>query len=289
MRQDTVTSPITPAAGRRFTYYPQCMGTISQTGDVNATQGNQRFNNLGSSTDINLWLTNVNGVPPAGHKGAVYLGRTCWKLTAGAATGYQFTQNNAAARAVTMPISLVRSVGSSPSPADDFFCWEFSYILAWDAFVGNIAANGDSGISVGVNTRCLLRNSNFAGIEVGPINATTSQLGVYIQQTDGAGPSQQTTLSPVGFDYTKWNKLAIRFVGATLAAEAQCRIVVNDVVALSVPYGAGTVLPDQFVGAAMGFGPGIAHFQPQGATTTVMYLAARGGIVSYAPTEALLV
>ena len=265
------------------------MGTISQTSDVNSTWGNQRFNNAGNATDTNLWTTNVVGVPPAGHQGTTYRGRTCWKITTNTGNGYGFFPTTAASRAVQMPFATQKTVGGFPGIADDFYCWEFSYILAWDAFAGAISATGDTGIAIGVGTRTALRASNFAGVEVGPINATTSQLGVYIQQVDGAGPTQQTTLTPTGFDYTKWNKIAVRFVGPTQSAEATCKILVNDQTQLVVNYGAGTVLPDQVNGTALALAPGMIHFQAQGATTTVMYLSSRGGIVSYAPTEQLLV
>jgi len=264
------------------------MGTIAQNADVNATWGNQRFNNAGNATDTNLWVTNVVGVPPAGHQGTTYRGRTCWKLTTNTGNGYTFFPNTAASRAVQMPIALQKTVGGNPGLMDDYYCFEFSYILAWDVFAGNISPTGDTGITVAVGTRAAIRNGNQAGVEFGPINANTGQLGVYIQQTDGAGPTQQTTVSPTNFDYTKWNKLAIRFVGPTQSAEAAVRLLVNDQVQLTVNYGAGTVLPDQLLGTGLAFEPTIPHFATQGATTTVMYLSSRGGIVSYAPTEALL-
>ena len=283
MRQETVISPLTPGAGRKFSYVWADYGNTAPNNDASSTNTTQRPQ---AGTD-NLWTMTVTGAPPASRGIATTNGRVAARWTSNTGTGYEVSPN--AATRFAMPFQSVKGTGTMFN-VDDFYCWSVSAILAYNAIPG--AITGDLGLvlSVGCNsgapTRGRIRSTAVAGMMLGPSN--TGVTSFIVRQADGGAITfnQQTPTQP---DQTQFNRYEIRLVGPTPSAEAQVKVFINNVQQFSLPYGAGTVLPDQAQGAvAQGFVPCLENFAAAGASTVTMHVPPFGMIVCAAPNETML-
>lgn len=281
MRLDTNTSPVTPGAGRRYSFTWGLWGQPSLLSDPN--QANTITQRPGGITSQSYWTTTVTGAPPTPRGSIAYAGRLAWAMTSDAATGYVTGPSF-----ITIDRPFVMAFQEVKGPAnlsniDDFACWSVSAILAYDAIPG--AITGDLGLTLGTGTRSNIRGaSQFAGIEVGPSN--TGVMSVFIRQTDGGAVTynQPTVTQP---DQTQWNRYEIRIVGPTSSAEAQIKVFINNVLQVALPYGAGSLLPSQILGGTgnLGMVPALINFKANAATTR-MYASILN--VCAAPTEAML-
>lgn len=283
-RIETVTTPPTPGAARRMcvVYWPPqgyILGSLS--GQTSGSFRPSGFSN--AAVALNFAQT---GAPPAGSGGQFYKGVLAQALTSNLTSGLVATPNLATLPLV-MPFQNVRgSADFISTELDDFRIWSASAILAFDAIPGAIV--GDIGLAVGSGTRFAVRAAatQFAGMEIGPRN--TGQLGVVVRQAD-AGPITFDQATPDQPDLTEFNLYEIRLYSASPTVEAQAVFLINGRVQFSLPWGAGTVLPDQVFGAGgnLGFTPGIGNFEAFNGTTR-MYVVPGSFVVKAAPNDASL-
>lgn len=232
------------------------------------------------------WVLQSIGAPPVPHGGVIYQGRVAWAFTS-SSVGPSGMQSGPNFGGINRP--LVCCFQETRSPAnidglDDFACWSFSAILAFDQLLG--PAIGDLGLVLGSSNRSAPRNPAFAqsGMEIGPTN--TGQVGVFVRQLD-AGPATFSQATPFQPDITKFHKYEIRLISASDTREAQAKFLIDDQLQFALPYGAGTVLPGQFESGSVGIEPTITN-RAVLAGTTRMYIAMNGITVAAAPTEAAL-
>lgn len=283
-RQESVVSPLTPGAGRKFSYVWGACGVTNAGNDFVGTNTDARP----TGTPDNLWTMTITGAPPATRGVTTTNGRVAERMTSNTGTGYEVYAQNA--QRFTMPFCNVKGTANL-SNLDDFYCWEVSAVLAWNAIPG--AITGDTGLVIanGVNglnpTRGRIRAGSFMGIELGPSN--TGQLSLIVRQAD-AGALTFNQLTPTQPDLTQFNRYALRLVGPTASTEAQLKVFVNNVQQFALPWGAGTVLPDITAGAgvAMGYFPCLLNFAAAGAATVTMHVPPFGLTVCAAPNETML-
>lgn len=283
-RLESVVSPLVPGAGRKFSYTWGVFGATSSGSDPIGTRTNAR---PGSVADV-LWTMTVTGAPPVTRGITTTNGRVAERMTSNTGTGYEaYPQNNTR---FTMAFQTVKGTANL-SNVDDFFCWSVSAVLAWNAIPG--AITGDTGLVIGVGvtglnpTRGRIRGGSRMGIELGPSN--TGALSLIVRQVDG-GPLTFDQLTPTQPDLTQFNRYELRLVGPTSSTEAQLKVFVNNVQQFALPWGAGTVLPDQTagVGVGMGFTPCLVNFAAAGAATVTMHVPPFGLSVCAAPNETML-
>jgi hypothetical protein len=275
-RFETVTTPIVAGAARRTSY----TYALPQQAGVGAFAGMDLVNGRPGGIETASYATfTTTGAPPAGDGMQIYKGRPTIAITSSAATGRILLPNFAGInRPLTMPFQSTRGTGDT-SLVDDFRCWSASVILAFDAIPG--AVTGDIGLVIGAGTRFNIRTpaNQFCGMEIGPSN--TGVISVFIRQHDlGAVTFNQAT--PDQPDMTQFNSYEIRMIGATALADGQVQFLLNGRVQFALPYGAGTVLPDQNEGVFWGFTPGIGNFEALAATTR-MYIAPGSFVIKAAP------
>ena len=283
-RQETVISPLTLGAGRKFSYTWGGYGNTAPNNDPVMTNSTARP----TATTDNFWTTTVTGAPPASRGIAATNGRIAARWTSNTGTGYELVPNDSTR--LTMPFQTVKGTGTMFN-VDDFYCWSVSAILAFNAIPA--AITGDLGLVLsigarsGAPTRGRIRSATFAGMMLGPSN--TGVTSFIVRQADGGALTfnQQTPTQP---DQTQFNRYEIRLVGPTPNAEAQVKVFINNVLQFALPYGAGTVLPDQNQGAgiSMGFVPSLVNFAAAGASTVTMHVPPFGMVVCAAPNEVML-
>lgn len=276
-RRETVTTPPTLGAGRRYSYnYP----TIGRSTVNNVPTSDSVTPRPGGGRLQSFWGAFDTGAPPAPRGAVIYNGRVAWALTSdlspsGTQLSPSFSGTN---RPLTMPYATVKTTANLQG-VDDAWCWSLSAILAWDAIPG--AITGDLGLCLGVGTRCVIRGVNqFAGLEFGPTGVGT--LGVICRQADAGAVTFAANVAGVA-DMTVYHRYEIRILGPTLTAEAQVKFMIDNATQLTLPYGAGTVLPDQKQGS-LGMTPGLINLSANAATTR-MYVVPNSVTVASAPTE----
>lgn len=280
-RTESVTTPPVLGAGRRFSYnYPSIgPGTTGTTPAGDALTA--RPGGIVSSSYFTV--TNV-GAPPNPRGAVIYNGRVAWSLTSNTGTGTRIVPNfGGTNRPMAMPFQTTQTPGASFQGIDDYWCWSISAVFAFDAIPGVIT--GDIGLAVGSGNRADIRGASaFEGMEIGPTGVGT--VGVIVRQLD-AGPVTLAQNVAAGLDLTAYHRYEIRLVGPTTTTEAAVKFLIDGVLQLSVPYGAGTVLPIQrgSVGSNLGMTPGVLNIEAAGAATTRMYFAPNSLVVSAAPTE----
>lgn len=284
-RVETVTTPPIPGAARRASYMywpPQgyINGALSGQDSGAGRPGGQLFQQFSNLT--------TTGAPPAGSGGIVYKGRVTQALTSNLTSGQVLTPNLVAqSRPLTLPFCNVRgSADLIATEVDDFRIWSVSVMMAFDAMPGLIV--GDIGLAIGPGTRFAVRAAatQFGGMEIGPIN--TGQLGVVVRQTDG-GAITFAQATPDQPDMTEFHVYEIRLYSASPTVEAQAVFLIDGRVQFSLPWGAGTVLPDQVIGAGgnLGLTPGIGNFEAFNGTTR-MYVVPGTFVVKCACNDASL-
>ena len=284
--RETVTSPPTLGAGRRYSYNlpnPSAFLTVNTFQNSDQVQARP-----GSIAQANSWNFIDTGAPPAPRGGVIYNGRVALALTSNTTpTGTQWSPNfGGINRPYIMPFQEVRAAAGSPQTIDDAWCWSFSAILAFDAMPGAVA--GDVGIAIGVGNRTAIRSATqqLAGIELGPTGVGT--VGVICRQTDTGAVTLAQNIAGVA-DMTKYNRYEIRLLGPTPTGEASVKFLINGNPQLTLNYGAGTVLPSQkLVGSNLGFTPGLINLAASAAGTVRMYIVPNSVVVCCAPEEAAL-
>lgn len=283
MRIDTNTSPITPGAGRRYSYTYGDWGRTTALNDPSGAEALRRQVGVPSSS---FYTLTVSGVPPTPRGITAYNGRACLQMTSNAVgNGYTIIPNfGGINRPLTMPFQEVKGPANL-SGVDDFACWSVSAILAYDAIPG--AVTGDLGLTVGPGTATTIKVSTFPGIQFGP--SDVGVLSLYVRQTNGGAATYNQPVS-VQPDLTQFNRYEIRIVGPTSTAEAQIKCFLNNVLVAQLAYGAGTLLPSQrfAVASNMGFTPGLVNRDAVPGSTVRMYVPYYGLVVCAAPTEAML-
>jgi len=282
MRSETVTSPPIYGAARKVSYaWPATGPIITNTIPANRQAVQMRAGMLGIGT---YWTVTDTGGPPATRGGTVYKGRSAWAITASNVTGTQCSPNfTGTNRPLTMPFQSLKGT-SDLTDADDLACWSFAAILAYDAIPG--AITGDIGLVLGVGTRSNIRGApTFAGVCFGPSN--TGVMSVFIRQADAGAVTfnQPTPFQPT---QTEYNKYEIRLVSPVGNAEACMKFFINGKLQFNLPYGVGTVLPEQSIATApafLSFTPGIINLNATAAGTTRLYLPPLGVTICAGPTE----
>jgi hypothetical protein len=283
-RIETVTTPPIPGAARRisYIYWPPTVQSVPNFGNTDAFLERpygirEQFGNF-----------TTTGAPPAPDGAVIYKGRPAISITSNLVTGRILTPSFAVNRALVMvPFQNVKGTGDfARRTVDDYAIWSASVVLAFDPIPGVIV--GDIGLVLGPGTRFTVRAAvnQFGGIEFGPLD--TGVLGVTVRQTD-LGPITFNQAIPDQPDMTEWHSYEIRLYSATSTTEATARFYLDGKQQLSLPWGAGTVLPEQVIGAAgnLGFTPGIGNFEAFNGTTR-MYVAQGTFTVKVAPDEASL-
>lgn len=283
-RLETVTSPQTLGAGRITSWSFPILG-IQNTGSTGGGVTAQVGRPIAHINDIQSGAAGLNqvitGVPPNPQGWIQYKGRVAFQITSNTGTGKTWTPNFATQQAFVMPFQNVKGTGN-PSKAEDFACWSFSGILAFDAIPGPIV--GDVGITLGVGTRAEIRGAAlFAGIELGPSDVGT--ISVIARQADGGALTLNQVVTNT-LDLTLYHEYELRIIGATSTAEAQLKVLIDGSVLAVIPWGAGTVLPDHVVGGAgnLGFTAGVIN-KSANAATVRMYVLPYGFTICAAPTE----
>lgn len=283
-RAETVSTPPTLGAGRRQSYSFPPLGNMIQNTQVPSTLVKGRMDGTGQ----NAWLTITDtGAPPNPRGATVYQGRPAVAVTSTSTTGTQFQVNFAGLqRPLAMPFQDTISPGCNFQGIDDFWCWSYSAILAFDAIPGAII--GDVGICIGTGTRAAIRDAAtlFAGIEFGPTGVGT--IGVIIREVDGVAPTFTGNVAGVA-DMTDYHKYEIRLIGPTLTAQAKAQFLIDDRVQLERNFGPASGMPPQSVaGGNCGYNPALINLKASAAGTVRMYHLSNGMTVCAAPTEAAL-
>lgn len=284
--RETVTSPPTLGAGRRYSYnLPNPSAFLTVNTFQNSDQVQARPGSIAASSQWNFIDT---GAPPAPRGGVIYNGRVALALTSNTTpTGTQWSPNfGGTNRPYTMPFTTARQAAGSPQGIDDAWCWSFSAILAFDAMPG--AVTGDVGIAIGVANRTAIRSptQQLAGMELGPTGVGT--IGVVIRQADTVAVTLAQNIAGVA-DMTQYHRYEIRLLGPTPFGEASVKFMIDGNPQLTLSYGAGTVLPDQkIVGSFLGFTPGLVNLAASAAGTVRMYVVPNSVVVCCAPEEAAL-
>ena len=277
MRIDQVVSPLPLGTARRQSFMFPAFQQSSSGAFGPMTDAASRQSDMGGNNGFVLTTT---GAPPAGSGGQVYKGRGTLALTSGTNTGYTLAGGHTF-------IGTQRSAGNVIVLGNwDWAVWELSAILAFDALPGAVNANGQLGLQYGSGnwTQTMFGTApTQSGLTFGPIN--TGVLGIRVRTTDGGAVTNvAVTATP---DQTEFHRYAIRFISASGAAEAQAKFLVDGTVVATIPWGAGTILPNQvntFVAPRLGFTPSLTNLNCNAATTR-MYIADNSAQIISAPTE----
>lgn len=284
-RLETVTTPPTLGAGRRMSYTWPRSGVSAVNGDPSGSQqiGPRPF---AVPTQNNNFTVTVTGAPPAPRGLQITQSRVAWAMTSNAGTGYTCVPNfGGINRPLIMPFQETQTPNVSFEGVDDFWCWSFSAIMAFDAIPG--AITGDIGIAIGCGTRAQIRGAaQFAGMEFGPTGPGT--IGVICRQADAGAVTFAQNVAGVT-DMTTFHKYEIRIIGPTKAAQAKAKFMIDGNVQLTLDWGPGTVLPSQrtVVPGNIGFTPGVINLSANAATSR-LWLPLDGATVCAGPTEAAL-
>jgi hypothetical protein len=283
-RIETVTTPPTPGAARRASFWfwpPQNYVTGSISGQ---TTGQFRPGGTGANTPVVNFTT--TGAPPAGSGGQIFKGILTQALTSNLTSGQVITPNITSLPLV-MPFQNVRSTADFvATELDDFRIWSVSAVLAFDQMPGTVV--GDIGLGIGPAGRFGARAAGaaVACMEIGP--SDVGQTSVVVRQTDGGAITfNQTT--PFQPDITEFHLYEIRLYSASAVVEAKAVFLIDNKVQFSLSYGAGTLLPDQSIGGVgnMGMQAVLGNFEAFNGTTR-MYVIPGTYTVKCAPNDASL-
>lgn len=284
-RHETVTSPAVLGAARQVSYcwLPFAFSNVGAQATNRDASSNRQWGaaNFGGIAAVNVTTT---GAPPAGDGLQLYLGRVTYAITSNTVpTGRILTPNFATNQAWVLPFQNVKGAASDSTPPDDCAVWSISLICAFDALPG--AVTGDIGLTLGVGTRAEIRGTAaFAGIIFGPSN--TGVISLFCRQADGGAVTfnQAAAGAP---DMTKFHRYELRLLSATAASEARLKAMIDGVTYFNLPWGAGTVLPDQQLGGAgnIGLTAAIINKNATAAGTARIYCAHRGLVICSANDE----
>jgi hypothetical protein len=241
------------------------------------TDASSRQSDMGTGNGFALTTT---GAPPPRAGGQVYKGRATLALTSNTNTGYTISGGHTF-------VGTQRSAGNVIVLGNwDWAVWELSAVLAFDALPGAVNATGQLGLQYGSGnwTQPMFGTvPTQSGWTFGPISAGV--LGIKVRTTDGGAVTNvAVTATP---DQTEFHRYAIRIISASGANEAQAKFLVDNVVVATIPWGAGTIMPNQvntFVAPRLGFTPSVSNVNCNAATTR-MYIADNSVQIIAAPTE----
>jgi hypothetical protein len=276
-RVDNVVSPPVLGAARRQSFmWPAFQRNNSASFGV-TTDASSRQTDMGGA---NGFVLLTNGAPPAGSGGQVYKGRATLALTSNTNTGYTVTGGHTF-------IGTQRSAGNVQVLGNvDFAVWELSAILAFDAISGPINANGQIGLQYGSGnwTQPMFGTApTQSGWTFGPVD--NGVIGVRVRTTDGGAVTNVAVSAAPNL--LEFHRYAIRVVSASGLNEAFARFLVDGQSVLTIPWGAGTILPSQintFVAPRVGFTPGFSNVN-YAAATNRMYIAQNSVQIIAAPSE----
>ena len=278
-RLETVVEPLIRGAGRSL--------DISFPANIIQTVGNNTLGNLWVNrqgfTTFNMGSSTTAGGGGANDRYQTYRGRIAFKWSnTNPAASWFFTGSQANG---LFPCQFpTQNGGDGGFFSDDFRCWQVTAISAYSNPMPDGTA-GQNGLVMGplVDGYDVFFNAvGAAGIRFGPGPDAASFSVQARQVTNGAFTANQTVVT--GTDITDWHALTIRMVGATNTNEAVVRFIFDGNTVLSLPFGAGTVLPSISGGTVQG-GWGIAFGCKILADA---YLAQNGLQVVAASTEAAL-
>lgn len=277
-RVDTVVSPNPLGVARRQSFMWPAFNTAALNAFGVQTDAASRQSDVGAG---NGFVLTTVGAPPAGFGGQNYKGRAAQAYTSNNNTGYVVSGGHTF-------IQTQRSTGSVPILVNsDWAVWEFSAILAYDTLPGAVNANGQIGLQYGSGnwTQPLFGTApTQSGFNFGPVDAAGT-FAVRVRTTDGGAVT--TVAAGSVANYIEWHRYAIRLVSASGANEAQAKFLVDGTVVLTIPWGAGTVLPTQvntFVAPRLGYTPSLTNLNYNAATSR-MYVAMNSTQIIAAPTE----
>jgi hypothetical protein len=278
-RAESVVSPVPSGVARHWSVaYPGMESFVNNVVPV-GTNGMNRL----SSVNFNDFANGVGGAPPAPQGSTFYKGQVAWRITGGAAATRALEPVLSAVVPFQVYFQMVK--GTAPMYGlDEFCCWRIAALMAFDNPAGAIA--GDVGLSLCPGASIAIRAANQAGIEYGP--RTTGNIGVTVRAVDAGALTFDANLA-ANFqpaDMTDWHLYEMRIIGADVNAEAVIKFLIDGVTCLTLPWGAGTVLPVfPDVANRLGFHPGIQVRAPVAAGYG-MWLAMPGGwMMSAGPTE----
>lgn len=276
-RVDTVVSPPVLGAGRRQSFVWSGFQRNNQSSFGVASDASSRQTDAGTGNGFALTAV---GAPPAGQGGQIFKGRATLALTSNTNTGYVIAGGHTFC-------GTQRSAGNVPILGNwDWAVWEISAILAFDAITGPINANGQIGLQYGSGnwTQPMFGTApTQSGWTFGPVD--NGVIGVRVRTTDGGAVTNvAVSAAPT---LTEFHRYAIRIISASGLNEAFARFLVDGTSVLTIPWGAGTIMPTQvntFVAPRLGFTPGLSNLN-YAAATNRMYIAQNSFQIISAPTE----
>lgn len=223
----------------------------------------------------------IVGAPPGGNgTNMVYRGLRCLRMTAGNGTGSYFTPQQLANRRLQIYAALQRGPANLDG-LDEMACWRLYGLLAFQQPGGPITR--DCGLVIAPGSNQVVRGGAQAGISLGLRDIDT--IGVTTKQVDGGPETEHPLLLPSGFDLEDWHTYEMRIISASAAAEATLKILIDDDLMLTLAWGAGTELPDQIAGVALGYTWMVSNLGGSPDFTTTMYVALGGVELACSMTE----